>query len=269
MDDIAMSDLETEPRPSRAIWIFAAIGALALHLGGAALAVAHLQPNDGESELGVEAIEIGLEMTSPHLEATDHPPGPDQEALAPSPPIPEQKADVKPTELPKDLPTETENPDRVVALNNAQESKEDDPKIAQVQTEASEESVAQEAMATPSVENVPEGRSQAPVQGIGKSLERLRASWEAKMGAHFERNKRALTVPKLKNVKVLLKVKFDRLGHIVSSSIGVSSGDPACDEAALAMLRRSDPIPKPPPLIADEVEGMTFNLPVIFGKARG
>jgi periplasmic protein TonB len=31
---------------------------------------------------------------------------------------------------------------------------------------------------------------------------------------------------------------------------------------ALAMMRRSDPVPQPPPLVADE--GLSFTLPVIF-----
>jgi TonB family protein len=257
-----MLDLETEPKPSRRLWILAAIGALAIHLGGAALAVAHLQTDEQESELGAQAIEIGLEMTSPHLEATDLPAGPDAEASVASPALAEQKAEPKETELPKEVPTETQDPDRVVALNDPQKPKEDDPREAQVQTSASPESVAQEAMATPSVEELPEGRSQAPAQGTGKSLQRIKASWFAELNAHFARHKRNPVVPKFKNVKVLVNVTFDRLGHVVSSSIAESSGDPAYDEAALAMLRRSDPVPRPPPLIADE--GLYYALPVWF-----
>ena len=34
------------------------------------------------------------------------------------------------------------------------------------------------------------------------------------------------------------------------------------DEAALAMLKRADPVPQPPPLVADE--GLSFTLPVVF-----
>jgi TonB family protein len=46
------------------------------------------------------------------------------------------------------------------------------------------------------------------------------------------------------------------------------SGDPAFDAAALSMLKRSDPVPQPPPLVADE--GLTFTLPVIFRvKGKG
>ena len=49
-------------------------------------------------------------MTSPHLEPTDLPPGPDTEASVASPAIAEQKAELKDSELPKDTPTETEDP---------------------------------------------------------------------------------------------------------------------------------------------------------------
>jgi periplasmic protein TonB len=267
MKDVAISDLETGQKPSRKLWVLAAAGVLALHIGGAALAIAHLQTGDPENELGSEGIEIGLEMSSPHQDPTDAPAGPDADASVASPALAEQKAVVKETELPKDVPTETEEPDRVVTPNDSQKPKEDDPKVAQVQTSASTESVAREAMATPSVDDAPEGRSQAPVLGSGKSLQRSRATWFAQLGAHFEKHKRSPVVPKFKNVKVVVNVTFDRLGHIVSSSIAESSGDAAYDEAALDMLRRSDPVPRPPPLIADE--GLSYVLPVVFRVKGG
>ena len=49
---IAMSDFDTEQKPSRRLWIFAALGALVLHVGGGALAVAHLQNDDPDDSLG-------------------------------------------------------------------------------------------------------------------------------------------------------------------------------------------------------------------------
>jgi TonB family protein len=55
---------------------------------------------------------------------------------------------------------------------------------------------------------------------------------------------------------------LDRLGHVVSTSIVEGSGDAAFDAAALDMVRRSDPLPPPPPAIADD--GLSFTLPVIF-----
>jgi len=160
-----MTELDTGRNTSRPLWLCAGLVALGLHVGGAAFALAHLQNEDSDESLGAPAIEVGLELTSPHREATDLPPGPDSEAAVASPALAEQKAEVKDTDLPKDTPTETEDPDRVVTQNNAKKPVEEDAKIAAVQTQASQESIAAEATAAPSSENIPEGpRSVAPAQ---------------------------------------------------------------------------------------------------------
>jgi TonB family protein len=84
--------------------------------------------------------------------------------------------------------------------------------------------------------------------------------------AHLDRHKRYPAEPALKKIEILVGFALDRKGHVLSESIVKGSGDPAFDEAALAMIRRSDPVPQPPPLVADE--GLNFNVPVIF-KAKG
>jgi TonB family protein len=264
-----MSDLDTEARSSRRLWIFAGLGALALHLGGAALAVAHLSNADLDDDLGAPAIEIGLEMTSPHLEPTDLPPGPDTEASVASPAIAEQKAELKDSELPKDTPTESEDPDRVVTPNDSQKPKEEDTKVATVQTSASTESVAAEATATPSSENIPEGkRSVAPAQGTGESARRIRATWQKELIAHLDKHKRYPAERSLKSAEILVSFALDRMGHVLSTTIVKGSGDAAFDQAALAMVKKSDPVPPPPPAVADE--GLSFTLPVIFRvKGKG
>jgi len=264
-----MSDLNTEQKPSRRLWILAAVAALALHIGGVALAVAHLRSDDSDDSLGAAAIEVGLEMESPHLEATDLPPGPDADASVASPALAEQKAEVKETELPKEVPTETEDPDRVVAPNDSKKPKEDDPKVAAVETSAPTESAAAEAPATPSTEAIPEGpRSVAPVQGTGESLRRMRATWQKELIAHLDKHKRYPAERSQKSAEILVSFALDRMGHVLSASIVKGSGDAAFDEAALAMVRKSDPVPMPPPLVADE--GLNFTLPVIFRvKGRG
>jgi protein TonB len=258
-----MPDLDIEQTPSRRLWILAGVAALALHLGGAALAFAHLQSDDPDDSLGAPAIEIGLEMTSPRLEATDLPPGPDTEASVASPAIAEQKAELKQTELPKDIPTETEDPDRVVTPNDSNKPKEDDTKIATVQTSASQESVAAEATAMPSAEEIPEGpRSVAPAQGTGQSAQRMRVTWQKELVAHLDKHKRYPAERLQKSAEIVIGFALDRLGHVLSMSIVKGSGDDAFDQAALAMVKRSDPVPPPPPLVADE--GLNFTLPVIF-----
>ena len=153
--------------------------------------------------------------------------------------------------------------DRVVTENESKKPKEDDPKIAAVQTSASTESVAAEATATPSSEAIPEGqRSVAPVLGTGESARRARATWQKELVAHLDKHKRYPKERQQKSAEIQIRFTLDRLGHVLSTDIEKGSGDTAFDEAALAMVRRSDPVPMPPPVIADE--GLTFTLPVIF-----
>jgi periplasmic protein TonB len=258
-----MSDLDTEQKPSRRLWILAAVGALALHIGCGALAVAHLQTDDTDDSLGSAAIEVGLELTSLHREATDLPAGPDTDASVASPALAEQKAEVKETELPKEVPTETDDPDRVVTPNESKKPKDDDAKIAAVQTSASTESIAAEATATPSSEAIPEGtRSISPALGTGETARRVRATWQKELVAHLDKHKRYPAARSQKGAEIVVSFALDRMGHVLSASIVKGSGDTAFDEAALAMVRKSDPVPMPPPLIADE--GLSFTLPVIF-----
>jgi TonB family protein len=258
-----MSEFDSEQRPSRRLWICAGLAALALHLGGAALAFAHLHVDEPEDSLGAPAIEIGLEMTSPHLEQTDLPPGPDTDASVASPALAEQKAEIKESELPKDVPTEAEDPDRVVTPNDTSKPKEEETKMAAVPTAASTESEAAEATATPSSLNIPQGkRSIAPAQGTGESLRRLRVTWQKELMAHLDKHKRYPADRVRKSAEILVSFALDRKGHVLSTTIVKGSGDAAFDQAALAMVRKSDPVPPPPPLVADE--GLNFTLPVIF-----
>jgi TonB family protein len=258
-----MSETIVESPPSRRLWVFSAVAALAIHLGCVALALAHMQTDESADDLGAPAIEIGLDLASPHREASDLPPGPDTDASAASPALAEQKAVVKETDLPKDTPTETDDPDRIVTENDSKKPVDDNPEKAAVQTQASQESVAAEATAMPSVEHAPESeRSVAPQQGTGASARRIRATWQKELVAHLDKHKRYPNERTQKGAEILVNFVLDRLGHVVSASIVKGSGDAAFDAAALAMLHRSDPVPPPPPLIADE--GLSFTLPVVF-----
>jgi len=262
-----MSDLETEPKPSRRLWVFAAAAALALHLGCGALAIAHLRESESEDDIGANAIEVGIEFASVRREVTDLPAGPDTDASVASPALAEQQAEVKETELPKDIPTETDEADRVVTPTESNKPKEEDTKIAAVQTQASTESVASEATATPSSEAIPEGpRSVAPALGSGETARRVRVTWVKELVAHLDKHKRNPNLEKFKNTKVVVNVTLDRVGRVFATSIAESSGEPAYDAAALEMLKRADPVPRPPPMVADE--GLSFTLPVIFRKRK-
>jgi len=248
---------------SRTIWVLAGLGALAIHAGGVALALGVMMSNDVDDDLGAPAIEIGVELASPRLEPTEMPVGPDAEATAASPAVVEQKAVAEQLELPKAIPNESDDPDRVVSPTEPQKPKDDDPEVATAQADPSEQSAATEATATPSIESAPESsRSVAPAQGTGETARRERVTWEKELASHFNKFKRYPSDRVMKAADVVVSFVLDRIGHVVSAHVVKGSGDPAFDDAALAMLRRSDPVPPPPPVVADE--GLTFVLPVIF-----
>ena len=241
-----MSNLEEQKAPLR-LWVFGAVGALLLHVGGAALAITHLQTDEAQDSIGETGIEVGYEQAAVHREQTDLPAGPDADASQASPQLAEQKAEVKETDLPQDKPTEPEEADRQVTPTESKKPKEDDPKIAAVQTQASTESIASEATATPA--------------SIEKAR-RERANWQTELFQHLDRHKRYPKERQQKTAEIAVRFTLDRMGRVLSVEIEKSSGDTAFDEAALAMVRRSDPVPVPPPLVADD--GLSFTLPVIF-----
>jgi TonB family protein len=259
-----MSGLDTEQEPSLRLWILAGLGALALHIGGAALAMAHLRTVDLDDTLGALAIEIGLEMTSPHLEATDLPPGPDTDAAVASPAIAEQKAAPKETELPKDVPTETNDPDRVVSPNDSSKPKEDDSKVAAVRASAALESEAAEATAKQTLDDsAPKADvAKAPNFGLGKDNQKLKAKWEAKLSGYIKLHMRYPKVQKDKAAIVKVSLVLNRQGKVLSVGIFQSSGDPAFDAAAISTIRRSDPLPRPPSELRDEQ--FSYVLPMSF-----
>jgi protein TonB len=254
-----MTNLDTEQKPSRRLWVLAALAALVLHVGGAALAVAHLRSDDSDETLGAQAIEVGLEMTSPDVEATDLPPGPDNETSVTSSAMAEQRAEAKETDLPKDVPTEAENPDRAVTPDDSRKPKEDEAKVAAVETSESPEATAKQTLD----DSLPKANAAAaPNIGLGKDTQKLRAKWESRLSAYLQSHMRYPKDRENKTTIVTVNLVFNRLGHVLSVAIEKSSGDPSFDEAALSVVRRSDPLPRPPSALTDEQ--FSYVLPMEF-----
>ncbi|MEZ5763896.1 MAG: TonB family protein [Xanthobacteraceae bacterium] len=250
------------PETSKGVWLFAALVAISLHLTMAAFAYNRMQDEDFD-DLGAPGIEIGLELMSPQTPVTDLPPGPDSEASVASVAMQQQEAAVNDTDLPKETPVESENPDRLVTIEKNQKPAEEEKEVKQEQTEASEQSVAQEAMAMPSVPAAVEAPTAVTIdQGTGESRQRIRATWQKELVAHFDKHKKYPSDRSGKAAKIVIAFELDRMGRVVGASIANSSGDESFDAAALSMVQRASPVPPPPPLIADE--GLAFSLPVMF-----
>ncbi len=174
-----MSELEQKRMTPLLVWVVAAMAAVAVHAGCAALGLEYLRADDAEEATGALAIEIGVEWTSPKVDPSDLPPGPDADESAASPAVMEQQTVVEQTDLPKATPVETDDPDRLVTPNDAKKPKDEDPKIRTVQSVPSVESVPTEATATPNSEAAPEApRSVAPAAGPGESTQRVRLTWQ-------------------------------------------------------------------------------------------
>jgi len=248
----------------RKIWIFAAVMALGAHLAFAAFAIARMSEPD-DDDLGAPGIEIAYELASTQNAMSELPPGPESEASAASPPVVEQKTAAKQTDLPKETPVESENPDRLVTIEKTDKPKEDEPEPKAKMMKPSDESAAQEAAAAPTIENVPQSaKSTTPDQGTGQSRQRARVTWQKELLAHLDKFKRYPAERSQKSAEIVVTMTLDRTGHVLSANISRGSGDDAFDHAALAMVERASPVPPPPPLIADE--GLDFSLPVIFRK---
>jgi TonB family protein len=102
--------------------------------------------------------------------------------------------------------------------------------------------------------------------GIGESDRVARATWEKEIAVHFNKHKRYPANRPPRKEDVAVNFEIDRRGHLLSSRVTRSSGDVAFDEAALAMLKRADPLPPPPPAVADN--GLSFDMVVNFKAGK-
>jgi TonB family protein len=252
---------------SRPVWIAAAIVALVLHGGCIAFAITSGQFDDPDDALGAPAIAIDVDMLAPAREISELAPGPDSEASAAAPDVMQQQEIAKQVELPKDTPVETDDPDRVVTPDDSAKVVQEEPKPTTTQAVASTASVAAEDTAMPTLQAVKEAeRTVAPVQGTGQSAERIRATWQKELIAHFNKYRRYPSDQPDRHVEIVVAFTLDRTGHVLSAEVEKSSGIPAFDAAAVAMVHRSDPVPAPPPAVADDT--LTFSVPVNFGKKK-
>ena len=109
-----------------------------------------MQPDD-DDDLGAPAIEIGVELVSPRLDPTDLAGRAGYRGLGAVSRRHRAETVVEQTDLPKAVPTETDDPDRVVSPTDAKKPT-DTPKMTTVEADPSEASVATEATAMPTVE---------------------------------------------------------------------------------------------------------------------
>ncbi|NPU15359.1 TonB family protein [Bradyrhizobium sp. 83012] len=262
-----MSDLLTSHSTSRAAWFAAALVAVALHIGGVAVALTTAHGDDDDGGLGTAADVIDAEIAAPKVEDSDLPMGVDSVADTASAATPEQKAETEQTDLQKGIPTTTEEADQQVSPTEAKKPTEEE-KVAAVETNASE---AREAAVDSSRKTldakVPEAdRVKAPdPSGTGKDRDPQTTNWQRKLSLIVKKNQK-YPAGKTQGGSVRISFKLNRRGNVVSVDVIQSSGDPDYDHEAVAMVRRSDPFPKPPAQISDDE--IPFNIVVKFPATK-
>lgn len=90
------------------------------------------------------------------------------------------------------------------------------------------------------------------------------ARWQTKVVAWLNRHKRYPSAARSRREEGTANVRFtiDSSGRVLSARIAKSSGSSLLDKAALDMVRRSSPVPAPPPQIARS--SITLGVPVNF-----
>ncbi|MFO1102895.1 MAG: TonB family protein [Methylocystis sp.] len=248
------------PQSNGRLWSVAVTFAVLLHVGGAVAAFLNLQGDDEEAS-GAPAIEISLEPAAARdVEAADLPPGPvadEAAAAAPSAAASEAK------EAKEEQIARTEAEEAELTHNTTPDKPVEEEKKIQAQPVVSAESAPSEATAPPKsdVEQVSD-RPTSPMQGADVRANAIKLTWQKALLSHLNRHKRYPAGGGRRSAEASVSFTLDRHGHVVSCNIKRSAGHPAFDDAALAMMKRADPVPPPPPVIADE--GLTFEVPVQF-----
>ncbi|NHN88352.1 energy transducer TonB [Acetobacter conturbans] len=124
---------------------------------------------------------------------------------------------------------------------------------------------ATETTAPPSSSAPPSLSAATPVSGASSArASHEKATWQGELLARLEHFKRypAEAQARRQEGTTMLHFSMDRKGHVLSASIGKSSGQVALDAETLALVRRAEPLPVPP----DSIPGdpLTLTVPVAF-----
>ena len=150
-------------------------------------------------------------------------------------------------------------PNAAVTLPTPTEAPKEVREIAPAQTASI---AAPEATALPSAQKVaPQVASPPPGETLGPSI-RVITEWQLKLITRLQKSKRYPSNARGAQGVALVAFTIDPKGKIIDSRILQSSGSPTLDAEAIATIKRSEPLPLPPPnLSADQ---LSFSLPIRY-----
>ncbi len=253
-----------EPLRTRALrWVGAALLVAAAHIGCTALALMHWQEESAEdAAAGPVIVEMVPMPVVTRVDSPDVAHGPLMEEARLTPQAAKETKEKVEEELPPVDPSPASEPELVLPAPRPvveKKPEEEQPKEEVTQQQAAEQTVAAPLTTAPPRVDAAEARAAAaPTPGASASIARVQATWEKTLVSHLNRFKRYPESARARGTQGGVSVTFtiDRGGRVIASRILQSSGSPALDAEALAVLQRASPLPAPP----DQVAGATFNL---------
>lgn len=229
----------------------------------AGIAATMVKWNDG-ADLSLPSAAIVVDFApvaaAPTQVDNDLPPGPEQVMSDASPNRPTESVEEKPEEKVEQKVVEEEMPELPPAPN---------PEMEVAPKEVKEEAPQRQeprlaAPATTAPQAIPDQTASiavAPMQGpLNLKPSNALPTWKIKVAALLERNKRYPSTAQSRREQGVVQLFFslDRQGQVLATRVATSSGSPALDEEAMALVRRAQPFPPPPP----ELSGAHVDLTV-------
>ncbi|OAE97711.1 hypothetical protein AYJ54_34880 [Bradyrhizobium centrolobii] len=239
-------------------WVVAGGLAVALHAAAAATLLADHGKANSDENFGSMAIEIGIADAAPPFDATDEPTDSDATSAVATAAANETST-VRPEPASAAI---AENPEAEQQTTPPREQREQ-PEEKEAEVKASAAVAPSTSGAAPSRATEQESaRSVAAAIGSSAEAQRAQASWRRGLVAHIERKKRYPASGAEQSADIIVSFTIDRQGRLTSVGIAKGSGDARFDQAALEMIRRADPLPAPPSVVADR--NLSFRIPISF-----
>ena len=207
-------------------WAFAAAFVVTAHVAAVGVYL-FVAPNEDEGTSDVPAVFIDMTPTSSSPSTDDAPPGPLMSDAIPTP---------KPTEKAK---PEIADPVEKVEVPNDVTLPVPEPKAEEKREQ--EQQAPQVAAAPPRAEQVGAERPATAPQGNVNRNPVIR--WNQMVSARLHQNKRYPAAAHGEQGTVAFSFVGNSKGQILSQRITRSSGYPALDNEALAMIQRAQPLP--------------------------
>jgi protein TonB len=246
-------------------WAAAGLVVTALHVGGAALALMTVSEEPDSEMQGAMVVELASIAMSPQD---------DRENLAIGPRADDSEARTAPVEAAREVkPEETapvEKQDRVdepvITLPKAEpEQQEEVEETKPQEVQPAPATIASVAAAPPPIEAAPSPVPVAPVQGTSRVPSSDQLTWQKSLVLHLNRHKQYPVEARRRQIQGTVTINFsiDREGVVLTPRIVEGSGSGLLDDAAVDLLRRASPLPKPPNGISPDA--LTMSVPVKFG----